>query len=321
MKNQTKSWLIAALILFVMGAVVFVALLWFNKWDFSKFSTEKLETNTFNLTEDFDAVSINEETADIVFLPSTDNAAKVVCFESIKQKHTVKVIDGVLKVNYEKPQKWYERIGIMSFSTPKITVYLPKESYVLLSIDTSTGDIKIPKNFSFKDIKIDGSTCDVECLASVENSMSVKISTGDIKLKEITAENLTLTTSTGKITASDITVDKADIKVTTGDILLDGFNCKVLNSSGSTGDMALKRVIAENKLNIKRDTGDVKLEACDGGEIFIETSTGNVKGSLLSDKVFIAKSYTGRIKVPKTTSGGVCEITTDTGNIKLEIVN
>jgi DUF4097 and DUF4098 domain-containing protein YvlB len=61
----------------------------------------------------------------------------------------------------------------------------------------------------------------------------------------------------------------------------------------------------------------VNFNACDATEIFVKTSTGNVAGSLLSSKVFIANTSTGSIDVPKTTSGGRCEIITSTGNIKI----
>jgi len=65
----------------------------------------------------------------------------------------------------------------------------------------------------------------------------------------------------------------------------------------------------------------VEFTACDAGEIVIETDTGDVEGTLLSDKIFITETDTGRIDVPKTTTGGRCQITTDTGDIKIKIVN
>ena len=53
--------------------------------------------------------------------------------------------------------------------------------------------------------------------------------------------------------------------------------------------------------------------------ISIKTDTGDVTGTLLSEKEFITDSDTGNIDVPKTTTGGKCEITTDTGDIKIDI--
>jgi DUF4097 and DUF4098 domain-containing protein YvlB len=95
--------------------------------------------------------------------------------------------------------------------------------------------------------------------------------------------------------------------------------CQALVSDGDTGDMILNSVTATEKFIITRDTGDVRLDGCDAAEIFITTDTGDVKGSLLSEKVFIARSKTGKIDVPKTVNGGRCEITTDTGNINIKL--
>ncbi|MCQ2427410.1 MAG: DUF4097 domain-containing protein, partial [Clostridia bacterium] len=81
----------------------------------------------------------------------------------------------------------------------------------------------------------------------------------------------------------------------------------------------LKNVVTEGTIAIERSTGDVRFEGCDADELEISTDTGDVTGSLLSSKVFIAHSDTGRIDVPETTSGGKCKITTDTGDIKLSV--
>lgn len=51
----------------------------------------------------------------------------------------------------------------------------------------------------------------------------------------------------------------------------------------------------------------------------MKTDTGNVAGSLLSEKVFLTDSGVGRVDGPKTTSGSVCEIRTDTGNIQITL--
>lgn len=81
----------------------------------------------------------------------------------------------------------------------------------------------------------------------------------------------------------------------------------------------MKNVIATEKFSIERSTGDVTFDGADAAEIFVKTDTGDVKGSLLTDKVFITETDTGRVDVPKTTIGGRCEITTDTGDISIEI--
>jgi len=78
-------------------------------------------------------------------------------------------------------------------------------------------------------------------------------------------------------------------------------------------------VVATQNLTIIRDTGYIVLNGCDGGEINIQTDTGDINGSLLSEKVFIIETDTGSVKVPNTTTGGKCQITTDTGDIHITI--
>jgi DUF4097 and DUF4098 domain-containing protein YvlB len=91
-------------------------------------------------------------------------------------------------------------------------------------------------------------------------------------------------------------------------------------SNGSTGNISLSNVIAAEGFSIERSTGDVKLDCSDAMTIDIETDTGDVEGSVLTDKIFITRTDTGRVRVPDSASGGRCELTTDTGDIRISIV-
>jgi DUF4097 and DUF4098 domain-containing protein YvlB len=136
------------------------------------------------------------------------------------------------------------------------------------------------------------------------------------------AENYDLVSSTGLIKLNNVVCsNEIKLKVTTGDNYITNVNCKNIVSTGSTGDINLNNVIATNNISITRNTGDVEFYKCDASEIVIQTSTGDVEGTLLSDKVFITKSKTGDIEVPKTTTGGKCEVTTNTGDIEIKIIN
>ena len=67
-------------------------------------------------------------------------------------------------------------------------------------------------------------------------------------------------------------------------------------------------------------TGDVTFERCGAKKIRVKTDTGRVQGTLLGEMVFYAKTDTGKVRVPKSTTGGLCEITTDTGDIIFSII-
>ena len=77
-------------------------------------------------------------------------------------------------------------------------------------------------------------------------------------------------------------------------------------------------VIANNG-NEMPQTVDLKMNGTSDASITVTTDTGDVRGSLLTDKVFLTETDTGDIDVPKTTTGGRCQITTNTGDIKISI--
>ena len=77
--------------------------------------------------------------------------------------------------------------------------------------------------------------------------------------------------------------------------------------------------LPSGEFNLERNTGDIEFHGCDAETIYVETDTGDVTGTLLTDKVFITETDTGSVDVPKSVSGGRCEISTDTGDIRIEI--
>lgn len=319
MHKSTIIWLTIAVCLIVIGLLLFAVAMSAIGWDLKKLGTEKFETNTYEITQDFTDISVKTDTAQVFFAPSEDASCKVVCYEQKKIQHSVTVEDGTLTVTVNDERQWYEHIGI-HFQTPKITVYLPQGQYSDLSIQSDTGYAKIPKDFTFENIRISTDTGAVTCHASAAGTVQIKTATGYIRVQDISAQALELTASTGAITVSDVDcAGDAKIKVSTGLAKLTDVTCNNLTSTGSTGSITLKNVIAAEQFSIERDTGSVKFDGCDAAEIFVETDTGSVTGTLLSDKVFFAETDTGSIDVPKSTSGGRCEVTTDTGSIKLKI--
>lgn len=318
MSNKTKIWLIIAVSLILIGCIMLAGVMFMLKWDFSKLSTFKYETNNYEINENYKNILINTNTASVVLLHAEDVKTSVVCYEEEKTKHSVTVKNNTLYIEVVDTRNWYDYLGI-NFGSPKITVTLPQNTYGNLSVKTSTGSLEIPKDFKFNSIDVTESTGNVTNYASVTESIKIKTSTGNINTENISAETVSLSASTGKITVLNSNC-KGDLnlKVSTGKMILKDINCKNLKSTGNTGNIILENVTASEKFLIIRSTGEVSFVNCDAGEIYVETDTGNVKGNFLSDKVYIIETDTGKINVPKTTSGGKCEIKTDTGNIQFK---
>jgi len=322
MRTRTKVWLIIAASLVLIGCILFAGVMTTLQWDFMELATVKYETNTYEISEAFDGISMNTDTADIAFMFSDDGNCRVECHEEENAKHSVTAEDGTLTVELIDERSVYDFIGYigLNFGSPKITVYLPKSEYTNLLINGDTSDIEIPNDFTFKDVDISLSTGDIDFCASASEKIKIKTSTGDICAENISVGSLDLTVSTGKVTVSDVNCEgNITVGVSTGKTYLTDIVCKSVMSSGNTGDIYLNNVIATETFSIERSTGDVRFDGSDATEIYVKTDTGDVTGSLLTDKVFITQTDTGDVDVPKTTTGGRCEISTDTGNIKITV--
>ena len=245
-----NKWLIAALLLVIIGIFALMLIGFITDWDLSKLGTGSYQTNTYDITDDFNKLSFETETADIVFLPSEDGKCKVICYESENLKSSVSVADDTLTVKNVDTRKWYQHIGI-NFESPKITVYLPKEDYAALTIDESTGDVEIPKDFKFGSIGISVSTGDVTCYASSEGDIQIESSTGRVYLENVTAKSLCISLSTGNVTVKNSTFDgDVSVKLSTGNTELSHVSCKNVVTDGSTGDITLTDTTVSEKLTI-----------------------------------------------------------------------
>lgn len=319
MRTRTKAWLITAASLVLIGSTVFVGVMTMLKWDFTKLSTAEYETNAHEIGEEYKNISIVTKNADILFEASENQKTSVVCREQKNMKHSVTVQNGKLLIDIADTREWYDYIGI-SFDAPKITVKIPQGEYGELLVRSDTGNVEIPQEFKFENIDISESTGNVRNLASASGNITIKTSTGNIRVENVSANALELSVSTGGITVFDAACEgEVKINVSTGRADLTDIRCKNVVSKGATGEISLKNVIAAEGFSIERSTGNVRFDGCDAAEIIVETSTGNVSGSLLADKVFIIQTDTGNVNVPKTATGGKCEITTSTGDINISI--
>ena len=185
MSKTAKIWLITASALTALGFILFAVVMTVCDWDFTKLSTVEYKTEVYNPDGEFDKISVDTDTAEIELVPSENKECKVVCFESEKAEHYAAVENGTLVISSTDKRKWYEYIGI-SLKTPKITVYLPQNSYNSLSVESDTGDITVPENFSFKTVKIDGHTSDIGFFASVSDTVQIKVSSGTVSYTHLT---------------------------------------------------------------------------------------------------------------------------------------
>lgn len=362
MKKASSILLIIAggcVALGVLLCALSAALIFFNP---TQWNVEDYHTVNHTVTDPFTNIHIEGELdSDIKLLPAEEGQQYlVVIYEQEGQPHTVRVEGDTLLITCRNEQKWHDHISLFSFSSPKITVYLPETTYDSLYVSSDTGDVETHGSLTFGNVDIHTDTGDITLKSQITgiltakadtgkidvwgiNSDSVTLSadTGDISLynaqikgdvtvttntghqtiSNLQCRNLTLKCTTGGLTCESVQIDEAlQFKSSTGRVSLTKIRCRNISGNASTGDINCSDLKATGELRMETSTGEIKLTASDAATLNIKTDTGDVDGTLLSDKIFYTETDTGRITVPKSTSGGICEIITDTGDITFTIL-
>ena len=304
MSKTAKIWLIIAGSLTALGILIFVGAMAMCNWSFSNFGNAKYTTKTYEVNELFDNISIDVPSCDINFVLSKNGQCKVDCYDTEKAEYSATVKDKTLTVTTsDEDSSWTDRLSSFSLESPKMTVYLPENEYKQLSITTATGDVNLPADFSFDGVDVDCSTSDVDCSASAVKDMKIHSTTGDVNLSSLSADNV-------------------DISVTTGDVALEGIKTKGdLSVKTTSGDISLTDTISEKSFSLEGVTCDVIFDKCDAAQITATTTTGDITGTLRSDKSFTATSSSGDVDIPNPCEGGKCELTANTGDINIRIDN
>lgn len=333
---KIKVFIISAVSLIVVGLTVAIVTLAANQFKIGEL-TEELVPNTYSIEGEFNSIECDLDTADVDILYISEGESFVSSLENDKISFTVEVVDGVLKITENtKIENWYD---FFNWSSVCVDLYINKNAFASVTIKNDTGDINILDAFKIDNLLIDSDTSNINLSGLEVKSLDSNISTGDfyienssitsLKSKTSTGEskirnckvleNVTIEASTGKIYLENFEIGgKLHVTVSTGKIEISETTCDSYESSSSTGTVKLTDLVVTTDINIKTSTGDVKLNSIDAANIYIKTSTGDVTGTIRSDKIFFLDSNTGKEDSPFSTTGGICKVTTDTGDITLD---
>lgn len=305
-----KKGLIA---LIVIGAVTLTAGsamfgLAFAKGAFSNNSWSKEETNTYTPEGSFNKIDVDIVTADLTFKPAEDNKTKVVSVEKEKIHHTAEISNDTLVIREKDERKFYEKwFGFVS--RMKVTVYLPETTYEELKIEVTTGSIVSEDSFNFMKVNVKSTTGDLKLANVTGKSADIKITTGNVTLNNYNMYGeLNVDTTSGDYAFNNVQCDSATLHTTTGKYNLNDFIV--------TGGLNTDRP----NLDISGTSSDVTFKNCDAHYIKVKTTTGDIKGNLLTKKKFDAQTTTGTSLVDNDrTADDICYIRTTTGDIDISV--
>ena len=218
---------------------------------------------------------------------------------------TYEITDAYQKILLDAKEAKIE-IEASSNDTTKLVFFEDQKRRYVFDVQNGTLTVRLRKTKWYNFLRIGFKRSEIKiCVPkSILEELSVKSTVGSVEISSIVCKgDIDIQTNTGKANIYDIL-------------------CNAFNSKANTGSIILNKLIAADRVSIKRNTGRVSLNDCNAREFFIKTNTGGVFGKLPSNTVFVVKTNTGKIEIPKVTTGEsistMCEIRTNTGNIRFE---
>lgn len=281
----------------------------------------KLITNDKEVTETFSNFNVDLETYKIEFKKSTDGKNRVVSVEQENNVNDIKVENNTLSIKQSDNRPWYKKIFNFNLSSKLgVTVYLTNTDYENLVCKCHTGSINVNTGFVFSTITLSNNTGSTYLESSSTGATSINGDTGSINVKNMTASSLDIENDTGSINVSNVeTTGNIKIEDETGSLNLSNLKCQNLEASTSTGSINISTSSTTEIMKVSGSTGSIRLDRVDCSSAKLKTSTGSINGTFLTAKIFSAKSSTGSVSVPTSTTGGLVEAETSTGSINLSI--
>lgn len=320
MTPKKKTALRCAGLAIVVGALLVLAAFVMTRGDLARLSTAETETNTYEITEPFTGVDIRVPSADVRFAASEDGKTRVESTHSTRLREIVKVADGVLNVVQVDAGRWYEHIGFFFGADESVTVYLPADALDSLVIQTASGEVNVPEGLSFLRAEVRTTSGDIRFFAACEH-LTLGSTSGEITADGMEAERIGIATTSGDILLRSVIVrDELDAQSVSGELTLEAVTAGKAYLETTSGEVELSGTAVRSELFIDTVSGDVELDRSEGNAMYIHTTSGDVTGTLPRAKDFQLHSTSGRGWCSAYDSaGGVCEVTTMSGDIVLYV--
>ena len=260
-------------------------------------------------TDAVNDVYINVTINDVVFLKSDDETYKVEYYESEQDNFEFSVEEGKLSLKNTYQYKFrFFNFNFQSKEVKTIKVYLPLSYNKEIECISTTGDVII-SDFNLEKITVKVTTGDISIKdTTVVTHITATSTTGNLTIENVNAVKLTIAATTGdtSIRNSNIT-NEVKVNASTGKITIDNVNTLRIDVVVSTGDIKINNVVCDD-IDTRTTTGDIVM-TLNGNEndfqVNLSTSTGSIKYQGIKSKGQIITSTGTKSIYAKTTTGNI----------------
>ena len=302
MSNTMKVWLIIALVLFLLGAVIFTISLAVNGFSWDRFIDGNYSQQTYSTDSgDYRQIIIDAKNNGIRVTLSSDERIHLTYYENEWNTYTVQDDGGVLRLqSHHKPRLvWFD----FDFRPTNVELAVPAEYAGSLQLTTSNSSITASDiNAATIDFRSSNDKINLSN-ATVSGKLVLTTTNGRIQLTNVTAPSAELKTSNDSIRVEDVFID--------GDIL----------ATTTNGRIDLVNLTA-NTAKARTSNDSIHLSRLAAGIIDLQSSNGALKGSIVGDSSdYRIDSHTsnGSTNIDRGNANGIYSLRAYTSNDSINI--
>ncbi len=319
MKKSTKVILIVALCMFLSGIFVCMSALSMKGMDFDNMFKDNSTVRVATYDEVFLSVDAQVKSGSLEIFPTSDDELKIECTEPENTYYDIKFEGDTLVIRRIDNRQWHQYF--MNFSREGIKIYLPERAYEDIKLDASSGKIIVNDGLSCRNLTAESTSGSVRAYGiNAQELVSLKGTSGQVVSDTVKAENMKVSCTSGKVTLGNIELTgDLNVENSSGNVEASSVNCTSFSAENTSGGITCSGVIAQDNINAKNTSGSINILQSDAQTLNLKSTSGSIRGTLLSDKIFIAESTSGSVKVPQTTQGGICKVKTTSGSVDITV--
>ncbi len=305
-----KKFTFIGAIAFAIGIIIFTCSMSALNWDFTKLSTTTEYTKVDYVTQNGDLdIVIVEENIDIIIKKSDSQSDEILVEYNERDGEKYRIIEGEnLEIIKDYEFKFENNLFRIDLYSADLIITLPQDYDGKILVNNSNADIKVEEIFA-NSLELTTSNSEITLEnVTVNEHFYTKTSNGDIELKNVAlGGNLVAYTSNSDIELENVTTAQA-FELTT-----------------SNGEVTMEEVTANVGGSVVTTNGDIKVEMVDFGEkLTLKTTHSDVYGTIVGEKHdFDIKSSTtfgdnNLSNSENPSASKVLEVNTTTADIKID---
>ncbi|MBN8237163.1 DUF4097 family beta strand repeat protein [Halobacillus kuroshimensis] len=289
-----KIWTGICLVLLVLLSGVVLYSLWGSQevkavTEYEKQEVERIEIEVASMDVDIQTASVSD--IEMSAEGKTDQPL-----------FTYHYSEGTLHLE-EEERKGIRLLPFSPFKDASLSIVLPKKKYEGLTMQASSGDIRI-EGLTAETIHIEASSGSVDMVdTEIQKTLAVETSSGDVTGEAVTAGARTYKTKSGSIREEDADGGKTTVDTTSGDLSLSGM--QVLNG-----------------LEVETNSGDVHvsyaLAAPQDGKVLFTSRSGDAVVNWEDLLYETKKEHSFEAVLGDGTEENIIRIATQSGDLHLE---